>query len=331
VPDQPLESDGLYEPEIAVHSLGKIRRHNYYAALFSKAMSKKWKNRVYIGLYAGAGRALLRSTHQLVETSAIAVFKQEVPFTKYIFVDEDPRCIVALASRIVRLDETFDVTLIQRNVNDAVDQIVEAIPRYDPQAREGLLGLCFVDPFRIDLDFAVIRHLSRFRLDLLVMLPFGFDLRRNLGRYLEHADNDRLAALLDLPDWRVRWRERNQSHRHFVRFAIDMFDEAMERLAFRRREMRDTVSVNVTGMGVYLYSLALYTRHELGQQSRSRVPSHKSTWASEERIARTRTPSDNERCHAARAAARSPRGPSRCIPEGRGKPLRRASPGCAAS
>jgi three-Cys-motif partner protein len=260
-----LVPDGDYEPEIAEHSLGKIRRHNYYASLFSKAMSAKWKNRVYIGLYAGAGRARLRETNELLETSAISVFKQEVPFTKYIFVDEDPRCIKALRHRIGALGGGFDVTLIEGNVNQAVDEVIQAMPPYNPGTGDGLLGLCFVDPFRVDLDFAVIRQLSRFRMDFLVMLPFGFDLRRNLRRYLKAMDNDRVAALLDLPGWREEWRLRNESDRHFVRFAIEKFDAAMERLAFRRREMKDTVTVHVTGMGVYLYSLALYTRHELGE------------------------------------------------------------------
>jgi hypothetical protein len=83
---------------------------------------------------------------------------------------------------------------------------------------------------------------------------------------LEQADNDRIATLLDLPEWRAEWRQRNQSDRHFVRFAIDMFDAATERLEFRRRELKDTMTVNVTGMGVYIYSLAPYTRHELGEQ-----------------------------------------------------------------
>jgi hypothetical protein len=69
-----------------------------------------------------------------------------------------------------------------------------------------------------------------------------------------------------MPGWRNEWRRRNESDRHFVRFAIEKFDAAMERLGFRRREMKDTVTVHVTGMGVYLYSLALYTRHELGEQ-----------------------------------------------------------------
>jgi three-Cys-motif partner protein len=261
-----LAPDGLYTPEIARHSLEKIRRHNYYAALFGKAMAKKWRHRVYVGLYAGAGRARLKDTGDIVETSALGVIRQEAPFTKYIFVDANPKCLSALKQRIEALPGDFDVTLIQETVNNSVAQIEAAIPRFNPSAGEGLLALCFVDPFRADLDFEVIRRLSRYKIDFLVMLPLGFDLRRNLRRYLDDAEDDRVAALIDCPNWRDEWRRYGKSDRHFVRFVLEKFDEAMERLDFRQREMKDTVSIKVTGMGVYLYSLALYTRHELAEQ-----------------------------------------------------------------
>jgi three-Cys-motif partner protein len=261
-----MEEDDLYRPEIKAHSLEKIRRHNFYAALFSKAMHKKWVHRAYIGLYAGAGRALVKPTDELVETSALAVFRQEVPFTKYIFVDSDQRCIEALGARIQSLGTPFDVSLISKNVNDAVPEIIRAMPAYNSTRGEGLISLCFVDPFRIDLDFDVIRRLSRFKMDFLVMLPLGYDLRRNLRRYLEDEEDARVASLIDAPDWRAEWRASGNPDRYFVRFILGKFDQAMERLGFRRRQMEDTVSVKVTGMGVYLYSLALYTKHELGEQ-----------------------------------------------------------------
>lgn len=258
--------DGLYTPEIARHSLEKIRRHNYYAAIFSRSMARKWRHLVYIGLYAGAGRAIVRDTGEIVETSALSVIRQDPPFTKYIFVDRNPDCIKALMTRIDAVRPGLDIVFIQDAVNNAVGRIEREMPRFDPAKREGLLGLCFVDPFRVDLDFSVIRRLSRFLVDFLVMLPLGFDVRRNLKRYLEDEEAERLAALIDNPDWRRDWLARRQSDRHFVRFVLEQFDEAMERLGFRRREMKDTVTVKVTGMGVYLYSLALYTRHELGEQ-----------------------------------------------------------------
>lgn len=261
-----MEEDGLYRPEIKAHSLEKIRRHNFYAALFSKAMQRKWAHRVYIGLYAGAGRALVKPTGELIETSALAVLRQEVPFTKYIFVDSDPRCINALEMRVRNVAPLADVTLIPSEVNSAVPEIVKAMPRFDKDRGEGVLSLCFVDPFRIDLDFNVIRQLSRYRMDFLIMLPFGYDLRRNLRRYLHDEQDVRVAALIDAPDWRTEWRNAQLPERYFVRFILKKFDDAMERLGFRRREMKDTISVKVMGMGVYLYSLALYTRHELGER-----------------------------------------------------------------
>jgi three-Cys-motif partner protein len=262
--NQPLEPDGLYLPEIRRHSLIKIRRHNFYAALFSKAMSKKWKHRVYIGLYSGAGRAVLNDTGQIVETSALSVFRQEVPFTKYIFVDADPRCINALKHRIASLEGHFDVELIQKSVNEAVPDIVRSLPSFNPMKKEGMLALCFVDPFRVDLNFDVIRELSRYRMDFLVMLPLGFDLRRNLRRYLEKEDDNRVGQLIDAPNWRTDWRNKRVPDRYFVRFALEKFDQAMERLGFRQRELKDEVPVKISGMGVYLYSLVLYTRHEVG-------------------------------------------------------------------
>jgi len=229
-------------------------------------MRPSWKHVVYIGLYSGAGRAVVKGTGELVETSAMGVLKQQPPFTKYIFVDSDPRCIHALRERIGALPESFDVTLINRPVNDSVSEIIESMPSFDLGRREGLLTLCFIDPFRFDLDFGVLRALSRFRIDFLIMLPLGFDLRRNFRRYLRDEEDTRVAAFLDAPNWREEWRARNRSDRAFVRFAFERFDQAMIRLGFRRQEMRDTVSVKVTGMGVHLYSLALYTRHELGER-----------------------------------------------------------------
>jgi three-Cys-motif partner protein len=262
----PLVPDGLYAPEIAEHSLEKIKRHNYYAALFACSMAGKWQHRVYIGLYAGAGRAVIKGSGHLVETSAVAVIRQDCPFTKYIFVDDDPRCISALGERIAAISSRRDVELIESSVNSAIDRVEAAMPKFGSGHGEGLLALCFVDPFRVDLDFAVIRRLSRFKIDFLVMLPFGYDLRRNLRRYLDDNADDRVAALIDHRNWRRAWRAQGKADRHFVRFALENFNLAMERLGFRQRDIDDTVSVKVTGMGVYLYSLALYTRHELGEQ-----------------------------------------------------------------
>lgn len=259
-----LHPDGLYLPEIKRHSLEKLRRHNFYAAIFSKAMHKMWPQRAYIGLYSGAGLATLADSGEVVTTSALAVCKQEVPFTRYIFVDDDPRCVKALEARIESLDPDLDVVMIEGDVNEVVGDVVEAMPSFGPD--KGLLSLCFIDPFKANLDFSVIRSLARYKIDFLILLPFGFDVRRNLKRYLRNEEDDRIGAMIDDPDWRRKWRNAGLPDRHFVRFLLERFDSTMQNLGFRHREWKETYNVRVSGMEVFLYSLALYSRHERGQE-----------------------------------------------------------------
>lgn len=102
-----MELDAHHLPDIARHSIEKIRRHDYYAALFAAAMRRKWRHLVYIGLYAGAGRARLKDSGEIVETTALSVVR--LGFTKYIFVDSDRECIDALRHRIAAVDSDADV------------------------------------------------------------------------------------------------------------------------------------------------------------------------------------------------------------------------------
>jgi hypothetical protein len=87
------------------------------------------------------------------------------------------------------------------------------------------------------------------------------------GRAIQRAfEVERVARLIGSPDCRKQWRAEGKSDRAFIRFVGEKFDEAMTRLGYRRRDPRDTVTVEVSGKGVYLYSLAFYSRHELGER-----------------------------------------------------------------
>lgn len=105
-----LEDDGLYTPTVKEHSLQKIRLHNYYVSLFSTSMKSKWPQRAYLGLYSGAGRARVAETGKIVATTALSAVQTRYPFTKYIFVDNDRRCIEALKARIRALETEVDVS-----------------------------------------------------------------------------------------------------------------------------------------------------------------------------------------------------------------------------
>lgn len=134
-------------------------------------MKKKWPQRAYVGLYSGAGRARVEGSREIIETTAMSVFRLPDPFTKYVFVDNDERCTSALAARIGVLPANHDVTIIRKSVNDAVADIRSSLPPFS--SSHGLLSFCFVDPFAADLRFETLRALGNLRMDFLILLMWG--------------------------------------------------------------------------------------------------------------------------------------------------------------
>jgi three-Cys-motif partner protein len=257
-----LQDDGLYLPVIKEHSLEKIRRHNYYAQVFASSMKAKWPQRAYVGLYSGAGRARLKSTREIVETTAMSVLRLPDPFTHYIFVDSDPDCASALRTRSGQVDVNADVKVLEGDVARVAPTVRQALPVYGPG--NGLLSFCFVDPFAADVRFDVFRDLSTLRMDFLVLLMLGFDARVNFRQYYEDKNSSRIGDLVDCLNWRERYDQ--TSDRNVIRFLLQLFDEAMVRLGYLSAPANSYHQVTASGTSVLQYVLAFYSKHPLGQK-----------------------------------------------------------------
>lgn len=257
--------DEWYTPPIKKHSLEKISLHNEYAALFNRAMKNKWPQRAYIGLYSGSGRAKVDPTGEIIETTAMSVFRLPDGFTHHIFVDSDPRCIEALRGRIRELPGPPEVSLIQKPVEEALPDIKAAVPSFS--AEKGLLSLCFIDPFSAELDFRVIRELGEsFRMDFLILLMSAVDIRQNFARYLEDENDTRIARLLDDPDWRDDWASRGTASQDLVLFILEKFDAAMTSMGYEASTPEESKPVRVYGKEVLLYHLVFYSKHPLAKK-----------------------------------------------------------------
>lgn len=255
-----LEPDGHFQHTIKPHSLDKIIRHNFYARVFATSMKKKWPQRAYIGLYSGPGRAQIEGTGEIVETSAMSAVRLPDPFTHYIFVDRDPRCIDALGHRVAAAGLGVRPVLLTGDVNDMVPEIKRNLPRFSKD--RGLISFCFVDPFAADVKFSTIRALAEYKMDFLILLMLGRDARTNFSKYFEDTSNTRIAELIDCPDWRAEFR---QSRLSVVRFLLKKFDDAMTAIGYYPSRDDLVHQVKIARKNVFLYSLVLYSRHKLGQ------------------------------------------------------------------
>lgn len=259
-----LEDDGLYMPSIKEHSLRKIKLHNYYVRLFSTAMKTKWPQRAYLGLYSGAGRATVEETGEIVATTAVSAIQMPDPFTKYIFVDNNPDCISALEARIGRLGGDHDVRYIHEDVTRAVPKIVKAMPSYSRD--RGLLSFCFVDPFSAKLDFTVFNQLGRrYKMDFLVLLMLGRDIRTNFRQYFADESNTRIADLVADERWRDEWESKRLQPKDLIRFVLEKFGKAMTGLGYRSTTLDEAQPIRLAHGNVLQYYLVFYSKHDLGR------------------------------------------------------------------
>lgn len=259
-----MVSDGRVVDTVREYALTKHERHRLFCDMFTVAMRPHWDQLCYVGLCSGSGRARLAGTQELVETSPLAALRAKTPFDRYVFCDSEAERLAALEERAAdvgrEMDRSFDVHYVCGDVNASIDEIVGAIPQY--RLGNSVLTFCFIDPFRADISFESIRQLCHGRVDLLVLLPLGHDIRRNWERYLRPG-HERIAQWLGDDAWRDRWAEARDRGLLPVQFLGQYFGKQLERIGYMPTEHRDIASIR-NSAGAMVYWLAFYSKHPRG-------------------------------------------------------------------
>ncbi|MCF8241455.1 MAG: three-Cys-motif partner protein TcmP [Melioribacteraceae bacterium] len=256
------EDDGLtYPVPIGSWALVKYKVIFDYMTLFSSGMKKIWDNRIYIDLYSAAGKAKIRSTDKIVNTSALLALKVSSPFDKYLFCEKEKKLIDALRERIKNEHPGEKTILVEGDCNENVDKIISEIPT--PSKTNTVLCFCFVDPFSLDIKFDTIKKLSRRFTDFLVLLALHMDGRRNVGLYVD-KNNTRIDDFLGDTAWRNRWELQQKEGKNFVRFLADEFTKRMVYLGYREEALDNFISIKSDAKNLPLYYLAFYSKHQTG-------------------------------------------------------------------
>jgi three-Cys-motif partner protein len=252
--------DGLYTPEIGEWGRQKYLRLWTYASIFSRGMKHRHRHRVYIDLFAGAGKAVIRETGELVLGSPLLALSVPDPFTKYIFCDDDPERVAALEERVARDYPWADCTIIHAPAMEAVPRIVAALP-----TDGSVLSFCFADPYDLSFDFRIVERLAagNRRIDFLILLAAQMDGQRNEANYV-HAENMKVERLLGDPEWREKWYAAKRSGTGFQRFLMQQYCTAMQAIGYKRPKDSDAYRVKTESGQVPLYYLLFFSKHERG-------------------------------------------------------------------
>jgi three-Cys-motif partner protein len=128
----------------------------------------------FVDIFAGPGRARVRTTGTLEDGSPLLALRQPVGFTRLVLCEIDGENVDALRRRVACAQVPVSIT--EGDCNERIADVAAEIPEWG-------LNVALVDPYRLEsLVFATIAVLAGFkRMDLVVFFPVG-EIKRNLER-----------------------------------------------------------------------------------------------------------------------------------------------------
>jgi three-Cys-motif partner protein len=257
-----LIDDGLVTPVVGDWAEEKYRLVSCYAEIFATSMKEQWQERVYIDLFAGAGRVRIRGTRRIIAAVPPRVLGLRWPFTRYVFCELDAEKITALEARVAHSTSSA-INFVSGDSNSNAQTIASLIPTATKAGR--VLSLCFADPYRLaDLSFDTVRLIAQNRrVDFLVLVPSGMDATRNRSLYLA-ANRQSLDRFLGRPDWRDEWPKAEKKGQRFADFVVDQFGHSMRQIGYRYDGLQNAHLVTSTARRLPIYHLLMLSKHPLG-------------------------------------------------------------------
>lgn len=257
-----LEDDGLITPDVGFWAEKKYRLVQNYASMFAASMKGKWDHLVYVDLFAGAGRSMLRGGNDIVAASPLLALDIPTPFTRYIFCELDEEKIETLQQRVGRDFGQHDVRFLHGDANLLVDKIFAEMPL--PHRGCKVLGFCFADPYNLEnLRFDAISQLARRYFDFLILIP-TMDAQRNIQAYAA-ASSSKLDTFLGNADWRESWRKAELRREGAELFLTRYYGEQMAGMEYKPTEPQETVAIR-NEKNSTIYRFGFYSRHNLAKK-----------------------------------------------------------------
>jgi len=259
-----IKDDGFIIPEVGSWAVAKHKRIAYYNSLFATSMKKKWNCRVYIDLFAGAGKVRKEDTKKILPGSPFLALNIDDPFDKYIFCENDKENLQVLERRVQLCFPDQDCTFILGDSNSRIKEILKSIPQYSRNFK--VLSLCLIDPYKMaDIRFETIKQLAdNIFVDFLMLIPTYMDINRNFSHYLR-LDNPSLDTYLGTSAWRDKWASERRKDREFGVFIAEEFCLQLKTLGYLYESFEDLELVRMeTRNNLPLYHLAFFSRNKLG-------------------------------------------------------------------
>lgn len=225
-------------------------------------------NAVFIDLFAGPGRCIIKNEKREIDSGGIRAFKRdEAPFNEYFYFDISSVNTKALEKR---MNSKSKCNVRCGDSNSLINELVETLSQ-----KPYRYHFAFIDPFGPDgLKFETLRNLAKLnRMDMLLHFPIG-SIKRNLRTWLKNKDTI-LDDFLGTHEWRKEIE--GLSSDKIFKVLIDIYTKQLRSIGYPDEGLRMASSDRdiYTGLpsvpvrntkDVELYVLILASKHYLAQK-----------------------------------------------------------------
>ena len=256
-----IASDGYLAIEFGRWAVDKLSHLEKYCAIFNTATYKRWKNRIYIDLFSGPGKCIIKGTKKEFDGSPLLALNCEIPFTHYFFNDINFAYIESLRKRTQSYG--YYINYINQDCNLAVDEILHKIP-------ECSICFAYIDPYYLEIKFDTITKLTARRaVDLLITFQMGMAKRNFL-----QPNPEMKQFFPPNVDWDVFPNEIITGGRINARRVLNAYESGLIDIGYPRQNIKDDV-LERTRTNIPIYYLIFASKHKLGAQLYSGVISRK--------------------------------------------------------
>ena len=223
-------------------------------------------NAVFIDLFSGPGRCIIKETQKEIQSGSVRAFlREEAPFNKFYFFDINKTNIAALKQRVGNKQHC--------NFNEGDSNVLVKILVKELFKKSYRYHFAFVDSFGpSSLNFKTLSELAKLgKMDMLIHFPIGA-IKRNIQTWIK-GKNTILDNFMGTSEWRKKVNV-NRMNETF-RTLIDIYAEQLKSIGYKELKWAPSDSTIYSGIPtvpvkntkeVDLYVLFLASKHPLGQK-----------------------------------------------------------------
>lgn len=235
----------------------KVQRIQQYLEAFVTNLAPHANELIVVDLFAGNGLYSIGHQKEKFASSALASLSTTLPISKWIFCERDTESVRVLRIRVKKYFKDRNVFIF----DDPLDRIAEKFAFYIPKSKAGyrVAVFCIVDPFSIEVPFALLDSLQNLGFSFIIPFTFCINEQHDHRFYLEHQREKLKKFMGGFNDTETL--DKAQSNTDFYKRLVQLYQNNM--LVIGLNASLAVQKLDSGLMELPMYYIGLFSKHPI--------------------------------------------------------------------